>query len=351
MVIAVFAYRFSSGFINEYPIETAPNATFACDLTLRNSKFSTSMQSLGIPFPEEEQPLVNMLDNQSFTLNVAFINTEFSANNLNVSREIGSILLNLPQQTNVTEGILAVSTNLPSHSTTIVFNVSSNSACGAFRVGLTGPSMSDGNYYVQELNFSYAFNYSNRTLTQNPTITIQLIKLINVTKPLSNNGDNQYSALWIPTFIDNMDQLFYTQSDFQLYHVLDNTILTVEITEATYYIYNEQEPITKVTQVIFIDILFTTMCIELFALTFLFYKLAISPIIKALMGLCRDPNKITPKGNHGCPYCQSVDGKALPAYRVPIQRIEQDLPMYPIRRQTSDTAKLATVSAPPDIFK
>jgi hypothetical protein len=311
------------------------------------------MQSLGIPVLEEEQPLFDMLDNQPFTLNVAFINTDFSAQSLDVSQVMGSILLDLPRTTTIVmDGLLAVSTNLTSHSTTINFNVSSNSAVGGLRVGLSGPSMTNANYFVQELNFSYAFNHSNRTTTQDPLITIQLIKLINITKPLSNNDLTQYSALWIPTFIKNDDQLFYTESDFQLYHVQDNTILTIQITEATYYIFNTQEPITKITEVIFTDILFTTMCIELFALAFLFYKLAIAPFFKWLIGLCTGSNKTMPKGNSGpgCPYCRSIDPETLPSNRLPIIRAEQNIPIHPIRRQTSDIAKLHNISAPPDMF-
>jgi hypothetical protein len=311
------------------------------------------MQSLGTPFLEEEQPIFNMLDNQSFTLNVAFINTGFTDQNLIVSQVLGSILVDLPRTTEVTNGILAISTNLTSHTTTIQFNVSSNAAVGALRVGLTGPSISNGNYYVKELNFSSVWNYTNRTATQNPQITIQLIKLINVTEPLSDNDNTLYSALWIPTFIVNLDQLFYSSNDFELYHVLDNTILTVQITEATYYIYNQEEPITKVEEVIFTDILFTTMCIELFALTFLFYRLAISPIIKALIGLCyKGPNKITPKGpsGPGCPYCRSVDADTLPAYRVPTLRAEGNIPKHAIRRQFPNMAQLHNVSTLPDIF-
>jgi hypothetical protein len=310
------------------------------------------MQSLGTPVLEEQQPIFDMLNNQPFTLHVAFINTDFSPSDLTVSQELGTMLRNLPQTTQTTNGILYASTNFTSHTTTIIFNVSSNSAVGGFRVGLSGPSMTNDNYYLQQLNFSYAFNYSNRTTTQDPLITIQLIKLINLTLPISNGDDNQYSALWIPTFIKDDDQLFYTESDFQLYHVKDNTILTVEITEATYYILNQQSPITKPTEVIFTDILFTTMCIELFALTFLFYKLAIASTIKTIRDLCTGRNKITPKGNGcpHCPHCQSIDHETLPAHRLPIQRAEQDTQMYPIRRQTSGISKVHIISVEADMF-
>ena len=350
MVIAVFAYTFSSGFLNQYPIEKVGNATFACDPTLRNAQFSTSMQSIAIPLLEEEQLLFDMLDDQPFTLNVAFINTDFTDQNLQVLQTVGSYFVNLNRTTAVSNGLLMISTNLTSHTTTISFNVTSNSAVGAIRVGLTGPSMINNNYVVQELNFSTVFNYTNRTLTQDPMVTIQLIKLVNETEPLSDSDLTQYSGLWIPTFIINDDQLFYTESDFELYHVLNNTILTIELTEATYYIYNQQEPITKLTELIFTNILFTTMCIELFALIFLFFKLALLPIFRLLRGLCTGRKQVTPIRGNNCPYCGSVDAETLPAYRIPVQRTGGDTPMYPIQRQTSDIANLHSLSTTPIIF-
>lgn len=355
--MAIFAYLFSSDFINQYPIEESPGATYACDPTLRNANFFTSMQSLGTPPLESARPIFDMLDSQPFAINIEFLNTAFEEDDLSVSQVLGSILLNLPRVTNSSDGILNVTTNLTSHVTVIAFNLSGVASVGGFRIGLSGPEMKEKNYHVKALDFSYAFNYSNRTATQDPMVTIQLIKLINSTSPLSNDGDDQYSALWIPTFLKNDDQLFYTETDFQLYHVKDNTILTVEITEATYYILNTQEPIVKLTKAIFTDILFTTLCIELFALMFLFYKLAVSPVVTKVHHFIR-PRKIRSKGNGsgnggsgaGCPHCQSIDSETLNTSRLPVQRAIQDTPMYPIRRQTSDLAKLHTLSTPVDVF-
>ena len=358
--MAVFACLFSSDFIKQYPIEDSSGATFACDPTLRNAKFFTSMQSLGTPPLESVRPIFNMLNSQPFALNVEFLNTAFEEDDLSVSQVLGSILLNLPRVTNNTDGILNVSTNLTSHVTIIAFNLSGIASIGGFRIGLTGPEMKDKNYHVRAVDFSYAFNYSNRTATQDPIVKIQLIKLINSTAPLSNSGNDQYSALWIPTFLKNDDQLFYTEADFELYHVKDNTILTIEITEATYYILNTQEPIVKLTKAIFTDILFTTMCIELFALMFLFHKLAVSPVVTRVHNFV-SPKKIRSKGvgsgksgggssGAGCPHCQSIDSETLNTSRLPVQRAIQDAPMYPIRRQTSDIAKLHTISTPVDVF-
>lgn len=320
--------------MHQYPIETSPDATFACDPTLRNAKFSTSMQSLGTPLLEQEQPLFDMLDSQPFTLNVALINTDFTADQLQVAQVLGSIRVSLPFTTTQSEGILYVSTNVTSHTTTVQFTVLSASSVGALRVGLTGPAIEGGDYQVKELNFSYAFNHTNRTVAQDPVITVHLIKLVNETEPLASDGDMQYSGIWIPTFVKSDEQLFITESDFQLYHIYDRTVFTVQLTEATYYIFNKQEPITKLTEVIFTDILFTTMCIELFALTFLFFKLAVLPIVKMLLRLCFKSNKVRPKNKRAgvCPNCRSVNGESLPSHRVAVQRALNNAAPYPIRR-------------------
>ncbi|UJR37190.1 hypothetical protein I4U23_029898 [Adineta vaga] len=345
MVVSILAFRFSSKFMYQYPIETATDATFACDPTLRNAKFSTSMQSLGTPLLDDEQPLFDMLNSQSFTLNVAFISTDFTADQLSVEQVLGSIRIDLPFIVNETDGILYISTNLTSHSTTIQFTVLSGSAVGALRIGLSGPAIQDNNYNVKELNFSYAFNHTDRTVTQDPIITVQLIKLINETEPLLSSDQIQYSGIWVPTFIKNEEQLFYTESDFQLYHTSDRTVFTVQLTEATYYIYNQQEPITKLTEVIFTDILFTTMCIELFALTFLFFKLAILPLVRIILALIFKSNKVSPKKKTpgGCPYCRSVDSASLPTQSVPVKRSQNNTKMHSMRRPIPESGKTHVV--------
>ncbi|CAF1302102.1 unnamed protein product [Adineta ricciae] len=342
VVVSIFAYRFSSKFMYQYPIETSPDATFACDPTLRNAKFATSMQSLGTPLLDSEQPLFDMLDSQPFTLHVAFISTDFTEDDLTVTQVLGSIRINLPYVANQLDGILYISTNLTSHFTTVQFTVSSGSAVGALRVGLSGPSMEENNYNVKALNFSYAFNHTNRTVTQDPAITIELIKLMNETAPLSNDDDTLYSGIWVPTFIKSDEQLFYTESDFQLYHTGGETVFTVQLSEATYYIYNQQEPITMLTEIIFTDILFTTMCIELFALTFLFFKLAILPLIRVLRGLCSKSNKVIPKGKSKsyCPHCRSVNGETLQEHKAPVKRAGNATPAFGIRRPIPDMGKI-----------
>ena len=324
--------------MNQYPIESTGPSTFACDENLLNAKFSTTMQSLAVPVSDELQIIFDMLDEQPFTLEVGFVNTDFSDVQLNISQLLGSFKVSLDKTATNNNGILHSSVNLTTHQAQIQFNVSSESMAGAIRIGLTGPSKTDANYNVQELNFSQVFYYNGRTLTQSPTITLEMVRMINETQPLANDGETQYSAIWIPIFIANYDQMFYTEELFNKYHTESNTILTVQLSEASYYVSNVQEPIAKLTEVIFTDILFSTMCIELFALTFLFFKLAILPIIRFIIRFLpcvkKVPKQITP-GSNICPYCRSVNADQLPAFDVSIKRASIHHPSHNIRRHVS----------------
>ena len=353
--MCIFAYRFSSAFLNQYPIETVGESTFACDPGLVNSKFSTSMQSLATPLSDSDQPLFDMLDQQLFTLSITFINTDFSDSNTTLSQVYGTIQVPMAHTSTNQLGLFQVQTNLSTQSLTIQLNVSSDAAVGGVRIGVTGSSMEKDNYRVKEVNFSYVFSYPGRTLTQDPIITLELVKLVNETSPLSSSDKTQYSALWIPTYQVNYDQMFYTEDVFQMYHIQNQTVLTIHISEASYFIHNLQQPITKLYELIFTNILFTTMCIELFALVFLFFKLAILPIVRALIGFCKPPDesksKKTGTGGGGCSYCRPIDPETLPAYNVPIQRAHADQEPYAIRRNTpSSVGNFEGIAAPADLF-
>ena len=63
---------------------------------------------------------------------------------------------------------------------------------------------------------------------------------------------------------------------------LTSTTLTVVITEAAYYIKNVQSPIAKKSEVMFRTLLFSFLCLEMFAMTFLVAKLIILPVFHQL---------------------------------------------------------------------
>lgn len=339
--MSVFAYRFSSAFINQYPFESAGPSTFACNLELINAKFSTTMQSLITPVPEGIRPLFNMLNEQPFTVNVIFINTALNETHLTVQRVSGGNARNLSSDVTSRDGILFTSTVLPSHDLHLEYRFSENFPIGAVRVGITAPESSEENYKVQQMNFSQVFHYPNRTMTQDAIVTIELMRMVNETQALSNNEDSQYSGIWSSTFLYNFDQMFYTDTLYRQYHTKDETTFTIRLTEPSFFVYNLQEPITRLSELIFTNLLFSTMCIELFALTFLFYKLALHSFIKIIFARCFEKPKPVGKarggGGGGCPYCQPFDTEALPVHQVAVQRSENKLPQYAIQRQLSST--------------
>lgn len=311
------------------------------------------MQSLATPVTEDNQPLFDMLDQQPFTLSVTFINTNFAQSNTSVAQVFGSFVVLLPSISIDDAGLFRVVTNLTTHTISIQMNVSSDSSVGALRVGLTAPSMQNDNYMVKELNFSHVFSYPGRTMTQTPVVGLELVMLVNETAPLSSGDKTQYSALWVPTYSGNYDEIFYPEDVFQLHHTAEQTVVTVKLIEASYFIHNVQAPIVKIAEVIFTNILFTTMCIELFALVFLFFKLAILPLLRAIIGLFKSPEKDQAKKGRGggCSYCQPINPETLPAYNVPIQRAQLDQDPCAIRRNVSpNMSDYDGITASADLF-
>ena len=63
---------------------------------------------------------------------------------------------------------------------------------------------------------------------------------------------------------------------------LTSTTLTLVISETSYYIKNVQSPIAKQPEVVFRTLLFSFLCLELCAMTFLVAKLIILPVFHNL---------------------------------------------------------------------
>jgi hypothetical protein len=82
IVLIVYGYWFGAVFISEYPIETATDANFACDTSLRNAQFSSALQLLTTIKSDAQQPIFTMLDDQVFTMTVTFIQTGYNCSDL-----------------------------------------------------------------------------------------------------------------------------------------------------------------------------------------------------------------------------------------------------------------------------
>ena len=83
VVLIVYGFWFGSIFVTKYPIEGSIASDFACDTSLRNAQFSSQLQLLATIRSEEEKPIFNMLDQQSFTMNITFIQTGYTCQNVN----------------------------------------------------------------------------------------------------------------------------------------------------------------------------------------------------------------------------------------------------------------------------
>jgi hypothetical protein len=281
LVLISFAYVFSALYLRQYPIENSSNSSFTCNPSLRNAKFSTQMQLLGIPLNDDIQPMFNMLDAQPYTLNVDYVNTLFACQHVIVQQTVGLVVTYIsPQNCSYHDAVLSVSIALPLHTIAIQLMLNATLTVGGIRVGLSGPEATEGDAYrVQALGFMQSYSVSNRVLSQNPSLQLQFIRLINSTEPLVDGQATLFSALWVPTFSYVSDQLFLTETQYVGNTALQ-TLFTISLSEKAYYVLNTQSPIAKEAEVVFHSILFTIVCLEMFGLLFLIFKLLFVPLFK-----------------------------------------------------------------------
>lgn len=157
---------------------------------------------------------------------------------------------------------------------------------GGLYVCLTGPSSraNDSVYIVQEMNYCESFYTSNDTLGQSTHLYFALTKVINRTDLLDYSGSSNFSGIWVPTSTHGSlnDHVMYEQrGDFLRYLPTQQTI-TISFSETQFYVSNTQQPISRMGEVIFHNILFTTTILGIFALAFLVFKLIFVPIGKCL---------------------------------------------------------------------
>ena len=79
------------------------------------------------------------------------------------------------------------------------------------------------------------------------------------------------------------NQMFISSNEYAASDNLKSTKLTMILSETSYYIKNRQLPIAKVREIIFHNLLFTVICLELFRLMILLWKLTILPLLKIIM--------------------------------------------------------------------
>jgi hypothetical protein len=119
------------------------------------------------------------LNEQNFTFQIEFINTNFSCMELSISEvtDSSTIALKLLSCSNI-NGTLSASVFLPQHAITIQAVLNDIQLVGGIRIGLSGPGQENGSYLLQELNFIQSFySPSAQTLAQQATIGMALTKV------------------------------------------------------------------------------------------------------------------------------------------------------------------------------
>jgi hypothetical protein len=283
VLLCTYCYVFSALYYNQYPIEAVGPSTFTCDTTLMNAKFDSSLRSLSVPVEDNVQAMIDLLNNQVIYLNVAFINTIYncSSDPNTLTYLIGSTWIPISTSNcSYSDYILSYSAILPFKPITVQFYLPNIYMIGGLRIGLSGVGQA-ATETLLNLGFSQTFSQSGSMLSQNADVALELTKVINDTAPLEGST-HSYSGLWIGSFTINYYESFMTTSEYLYAKPNAGTSLTVAITETSYYIFNVQSPITRKNELIFHNLLFTFLIIDLFALSFLFVKLTILPLVSLI---------------------------------------------------------------------
>jgi hypothetical protein len=179
IVLVAFAYSFSNAYFHQYPIEKVThNSSFACDVTIRNAKFSTTMQKM----PEssystkQNQPMFDLLNSQTFYLRIDLVQTAFTCQDslavYGLSDNQLSPLTISTCETSYNESILSLTVLLPAHAITVKLMLPGTRTVGAIRVGLIGSSAvsQDGRYEIglqtKEKKHEYYLSFVNTLMTQ-----------------------------------------------------------------------------------------------------------------------------------------------------------------------------------------
>ncbi|CAF1582698.1 unnamed protein product [Rotaria magnacalcarata] len=285
-VLVGFSYWFSVSFIRRYPIEEIIGpATFACDQSLVNAQFTSGLELLAIPKSEEAQPLFDLLDAQTFYLTVELINTGFPCNSITAQENlVGSKYVSLAMNCSrsIPDATTSVTLPFPGHETTVQVNMTGPYWIGAIRLCTRGNGQINASVALLALDFCQFYTTPNEAIGRTTNIPISFVKSVNMTHALSEADPNRYSGIWIPTFstVALSDEQYYNEFGNYLRYTSSLTVIQIVIDERPFYIKNIEQPIVRTAELVFKGLLFTSLCIELFAFAFLIIKLLILPVIR-----------------------------------------------------------------------
>ena len=318
IVLITFACVFSQNYVKQYPIETSSESRFACDTTIRNAKFQTSVQSLAIPLTAADQKMFNLLNDQEFFLKVDLVNTQINCDAVSIDALFGTTWSTIRWLScdNI-NSTLFIDVPLPYQHISVQVNIADPKTIGAIRIGLFGEEKKSGSYSLKELNFYQPFFKIGQILARNLPITISLTKVVNETLAM-DGGESIFGGIYIPTFTVDYNSLFYNADQF-VRSTLTLTTLSLVLSETPYYVKNLQQPIAKPSEIIFQNLLFITVCLELFGLLFLSYKLIFKPLYMTVL------NKKHRKNEKGSEKKQSINGDLAQSTKPALGEVRIDM--------------------------
>ena len=138
---------------------------------------------------------------------------------------------------------------------------------------------------VKQLAYCHLLYSNDQTMSQTTNVHLELTKMINRTEGLASNDPVVYSGIWIPTLTVKSfnDHVIYSQLGTYLRYLSPRQIISIDFSETQFFIKNTQEPIARASEILFHNILFSTVCIELFALAFLLFKLVLLPLLRCFL--------------------------------------------------------------------
>ena len=282
IVLVCFSYSFSSSYLKQYPIESSNDSYFACDLKMRNAKFETNLQSLAIPSAHEEQEMFDLLEEQAFTLDVYLISTPIGCESVSLQALIGTAWTTIRWDDCFnSDYVLTLHITLPFQLVSVQIDIADVRTIGALRLGLTGHGHTDGHYNLEDLHFYRTFSKDGQILARTLPIPLAVTKVINETKPIEGE-EADFDGIIIPTFALDTDSLFLTKDQYARTS-LTMTTLTIAISETPFYVKNLQEPIARISEIVFRNLLFTIVCLEIFGLVFVLYKLIFKPFYNCIV--------------------------------------------------------------------
>ncbi|CAF3748534.1 unnamed protein product [Adineta steineri] len=322
VVLVSFAAVFSSGYLRQYPAEKSSPSSFACDTTIRNAKFDTNLLSLSIPPSDEEQTMFDLLSSQQFFLHIDLLNTLIKCASLSINQVLGDGTSTSPLSfTSCTDGVngtLSTIILLSYQAMTVQLVIQDIQLIGAIRIGLSGNEIQIERRTLKELHFRQTFSVTDRTLAQTVNFNLQLTKVVNETESMDGLDESEFEGIWYPTFLVDKNQIFLSQEQYMTTAHLSKTTVIIVISETAFYIKNHQSPIAKQPEIIFHNLLFTIVCLEIFGLVILLFKLILIPLIELFKDL-----KHSQQNRHIQPRNTETDNQQMEEQQHWTQKLEE----------------------------